>query len=382
MQVGRIDRETVRRLAAHESQAAPVLSFYVDLNPSEYATPPSRSAAVRSLVDEANRRLEGTQELSHEARRRGLETVDRVREWFERSGFSFGAAHGIAVFAGGDDDLFETVTLPRSVPGELAVGRKPYVEPLLDMAAGGAWCVVLASRENARVLRGDSERLVEVAALGEQPARGQHDQGGFSQARYERSVEEDVDSHLRRVAGLLYERFRRAPFEHLALGATSELAPRLERELHADLRGRLAGRIEVDVANARPDDVLAAAREAMDDVERRREDEVLDRLRERLSDGRAASGLEDVLEALTEQRVETLLIAHGLSATGAHCPRCGWLGGAEVERCPADGTETERRDDIVELAIDRALGQSAAVLVPRRSNEVADRGGLAAVLRF
>lgn len=375
MQVGHVDRETLRRLAAQESRGAPVVSFYVDLNPSEYATPAARSAAVRSLVDEAGRRIEGSENLSHEGRRRGLEAVDRVREWFERSGFAVGGAHGIAVFAGGDDDLFETVRLPRSVPSELVVGRKPYVEPLLDMAAGARWCVLLASREDARVLRGDAERLVEVAGLREQIAGAQHDQA-------EASAEEDVDSHLRRVARLLYERFKRAPFEHLALGATSELAPRLERELHPDLRARLAGRIDVDVSNSGPDDVLSAARETMDEVERRREDEAFDRLRERLGDGRAASGLEDVLEALTEQRVETLLLAHGFSATGALCPRCGWLGGAEVERCPADGTPTERRDDIVELAIDRALAQSAAVLVPRRSSEVADRGGLAAILRF
>lgn len=381
MQVGQIDQGTIRRLAGYESRGSPVLSFYVDLNPSEYAAAGARSSAVRSLVDEAHRRIETADGLSHDERKHGLEASRRVRDWFESSGFSVETAHGIAVFAGGDDGLFEVLKLPRPIASEVVVDRKPFVEPLLEMAVGGGWCVLLASRDEARMLHGDMDRLNEVAALGEEAARG-HREGGLSQARNQQSVEEEVDDHMRRVAALLYERFKRTPFEHLALGATRELAPRLERELHPDLNARLAGRIDVDVGNAGADDVLTAARELMDAEERRREEEALGRLRERMSDGRGASGVEDVLAALTEQRVETLLLAHGLSASGALCPRCGWLGGAEVTRCPADGTDTERRDDVVDLAIDRALGQSAMVIVPRRSTEVADRGGMAAILRF
>jgi len=379
MQVGQIDGDTIRRLASYESQGSPVLSFYVDLNPSEYAAAGARSTAVRSLVDDAHRRIEAGEGLSHDERKQGLEAVQRVRDWFEGSGFSVEAAHGIAVFACAQDDLFEVLKLPRSVASELVVDRKPFVEPLLEMAVGGGWCVLLASRDVARMFRGGVDRLDEVAALGEETARSE---GAQSQARDQGSAEEEVDDHLRRVAALLYERFKRAPFEHLALGATSELAPRLESELHPDLRARLAGRIDVDVGNASADDVLAAAQESMDEEERRREDEALGRLRERMSDGRAAGGLENVLAALTEQRVEMLLLAHGFSASGALCPQCGWLGGAEVTRCPADETETERRDDIGDLAIDRALGQSAMVLVLRRSTEVDDLGGLAAILRY
>ena len=379
MQVGQIDRDTIRRLASYESRETPVLSFYVDLNPSEYAAAGARSTAVRSLVDDAHRRIEATEGLSHDGRKHALAAVQRVRDWFEGSGFSVEAAHGIAVFASGEDGLFEVLKLPRSVATDLVVDRKPFVEPLLEMARGGGWCVLLASRDDARIFRGGVDRLDEVAALDEETARSE---GGQSQARAQGSVEEEVEDHLRRVAGLLYERFKRAPFEHLALGATSELAPRLESELHPDLRARLAGRIDVDVGNANADDVLAAAQESMEEVERRREEEALGRLRERMSDGRATSGLADVLAALTEQRVETLLLEQGFSASGALCPQCGWLGGAGVANCPADGTETERRDDIVDVAIDRALNQSASVLVPRRSTEVADLGGVAAILRF
>jgi peptide chain release factor subunit 1 len=382
MHVGRVDPDTLRRLAAYESDEAPVLSFYLDLDPGEFALAHARSTAARSLVDEAHRRIEGQNGLSHDERKRGFEAVTRVRDWFEGPDFTAAGAGALGVFCAADGGLFEVVRLPRPVPSEVVIGRKPFVEPLVDMASGGGWCVLLVDRESARVLRGSVHALDEVVRLDENPARGQHDQGGWSQARYERSVEEDVHDHVKRTADLLYRRFKRAPFERLVIGARSEFAPVAEERLHAELRSRVAGRIDVDVKHSRPDDVLAAARPVMEQEEHRREEEALGRLHERVQDGRGATGMTDVLEALTERRVEILLLEDGFSAEGVVCPSCGWLGPPEIESCPADGSPTEPRDDIADLAIGRALGQSAEVVVPRESDDVHGLGGIAAVLRF
>jgi peptide chain release factor subunit 1 len=383
MQASRVDEQTVRRLARFESREAPVLSFYLNLEPSEFALPHARSTAIRSLVDDAQRRVEGDDRLTHDGRAGGLEAVERVRELFEGPSFSADGAHGVAVFCAAGDGLFEVVKLPRPVPSEVFVGSKPFVEPLVDLAGGGGWCVLLASREAARIFRGSVHRLDEVLAIAKHPARGQHDQGGWSQPRYQRSVEEDVDDHVKRTAEVLYRRFKRAPFERLVVGATRELFPLIEERLSSELRDRVAGRIDVDVEHSRPDDVLDAARPLIEESQRELEREALERLRSGLPRGRGASGLEDVLEPLNERRVEALLMREDFSASGAMCPRCAWLGPEGIDTCPADGTAMERRDDIAELAIERALGQSAEVLVSRhRADEVAELGGIAAILRF
>jgi peptide subunit release factor 1 (eRF1) len=215
---------------------------------------------------------------------------------------------------------------------------------------------------------------------------GQHKQGGWSQARYQRSVDQDVQEHLRNVADAAFVHFKRVPFDHLLLGGPAETVTDFEQRLHAYLQRRVAGRIDVDVENSNADEVHAAAAPRIAEHERGREREALDRLREGVSTGgRAAAGLEATLEALNERRVEILLLAQGYQAPGCTCPQCGWVGPLDGGACPADGTPVDCRDSVVESAVELALVQSAEVIVVRdedHARELQSYGDIGAVLRF
>ena len=127
-----------------------------------------------------------------------------------------------------------------------------------------------------------------------------------------------------------------------------------------------------------------AAAPRIEAAARERDDAALARLVEAFAGGpgRAASGLREVLAAVHEQRVETLLVEAGFAAPGVRCPTCGWLGADESAECPADGSATERVDDTVEAAVARALLQSADIRVLRDRAELASHGRVAAILRF
>jgi peptide chain release factor subunit 1 len=382
VQVREPSRETVRRLAELRVDDGRVLSVYVNLDPSSFGTGPARSTAIRSVIDEASRRTrEIDGDLSHEARGALRDDVARVREFLR--GADLEGAHGLAVFAAASASLFETLRLPRAVENEVVIDTSPFVEPLVKLSPGGEWCVLLANRRLARILRGSAAQLTEVERF-EDDVHGQHDQGGWSQARYQRSIDNEAVHHLRRSAEAAHRRFRRRRFDHLLLGAPEESCAALEKELHSELRARLRGRVEVDVQNSNVDHVLDAARPLIDEYERARQDELLDRLQEGLGRGeRAAAGLEPVLNALNEQRVEALLLEDGFEAEGVRCPQCGWLGpGPSAGACPADGSELERIPDLAEAAVERAVRQDAEVVVLRERPELGPHGGIAAVLRF
>ena len=378
MQVAAPGRDELRRLAEMRLDRPLVLSLYLDLDPSEFATPPARATAARSLLDEADRRVRDRDGLSHQDKVELRATLDRARTFLERE-LAADGARAVALFAAESAGLFETVKLPRSVPNRVAIGHSPLVGPLAAFERREAWCVVLVNRQEGRIFRGSPDGLRELGSVHDD-VHGQHDQGGWSQARYQRSVEKEAADHLRHAADVLFRHFQRRPFEHLLLGGPGEVVSEFESKLHDYLSDRLAGRVDVDVEHSSPEQVLEAARPCFEKVQRQREEQALARVEE---GSRAGAGLDDVLAALNERRVEVLLGSERFGAAGSLCPACGWLAGAGERTCPADGTELEPLEDVTEAAIELALQQSAEVLpVRHKTDELEARGGIAALLRF
>jgi peptide chain release factor subunit 1 len=379
MQVTAPDRHELRRLAAVRLDRPVVLSLYLDLDPAQFATPPARATAVRSLLDEAERRLRDRDGLSHGDLVDLRASLQRAATLLEKDLPTEGA-HAVAVFASEGAGLFEVLALPRPVPSRVAIGRSPLVAPLARLERRERWCVALVSRRDARIFRGSPESLREVEQIHDL-VFGQHDQGGWSQARYQRGIEKEKDDHLKHTAEVLMKHFKRRPFQRLILGGPREVVSDFESKLHGYLSERLAGRIEVDVDTATPDKVLQKTQPLFEAIEEEREAAALERLGE---GSRAALNLDAVLRALNERRVECLLLDERFFAPGATCPACGWLGPEGERTCPVDGSELEHLDDLTEAAIELTLQQSAEILaVRRRRDELQERaGGIAALLRF
>src|SRR5918999_1849770 len=300
MQVTAPDRDALRRLAEVRLDRPVVLSLYLDLDPAQFATPPARATAVRSLLDEAERRLRERDGLAHQDRADLQASLERAGALLQDELPTEGA-QSVAVFASDASGLFEVLALPRPVPSRVAIGRSPLVGPLARLERRERWCVALVSRRDARIFRGSPESLREVEQVHD-VVFGQHDQGGWSQARYQRGIEKEKDDHLKHTVDALMKHFKRRPFERLIVGGPREVAADFESKLHGYLSERLAGRIEVDVEHSSAEQVLVA---------------------DKTSDAAATS-----------------------------CPQCGWRGPAGESACPADGTELEELDDLTESAVE------------------------------
>jgi hypothetical protein len=376
MQVSAPDRDQLRALAELRLDRPLVLSLYLNLDPSQFATPPARKSGIRSLIDEAERRVRERNGLSHEDRAALQGSLERAKGFLEND-LPTDGAHALAVFASEENDLFQVLKLPRSVPNRVAIGRSPLVGPLARIARRERWCVTLVNRRDARILRGGSDGLREVERIHDDVS-GQHDQGGWSQSRYQRGVEKEKDDHLKTTCDALLRHFKRQPFERLIVGGPREVVTDFEQKLHHYLSERLGGRVEVDVERSNPDQVLEAARPLIEKLEREREHDALERLGER-----GACGIEDVLPPLNERRVELLILDEQFGGvTGVQCLECGWLG-LEGDRCPADGSETVQLDDLTEAMIELSVQQAADLLAVHHEREGLERyGGAAALLRF
>src|SRR5215210_4035106 len=349
-----LTRARLRQLADLAPERGRVLSVYLNLDPASFATPPARASAISSLLNDAQRKVEELDgDLPHDDRMALRADVDAVRDALEAPGIADEGTRGVAVFACGPAGLLETVRVKRSLESRVVIDATPFVEPLVQATAGGLWCVLLANRRSARIFTGTPEQLDETDRI-EDNVHSQHQQGGWSQARYQRSVDEDVRDHLAHTAEVVFALFKREGFEQLIIGAPEETVGDLEQHLHPYLHERLAGHVRVDVENSSADDVLAAAADGIAEHERRRERELLDRLEHGLgAGGRGAAGVDDVLGALEEGRVDTLLLSEGFRAGGG----------------------------VADRAMAKALESSAEVVVVRH-HDIAEHGGIAAVLRY
>ena len=376
MQVSAPDRDQLRALAELRLDRPVVLSLYLNLDPSQFATPPARKSSIRSLLDEAERRLRERNGLADDDIAALQASLERARAFLEND-LPADGAHALAVFVSDRNDRFEALKLPRAVPNRVAIGHSPLVGPLARIARRERWCVTLVNRRDARILRGGPDGLREVERIHDD-VHGQHDQGGWSQSRYQRGVEKEKDDHLKSTGDALLRHFKRQPFQRLIVGGPREVVTDFEQKLHHYLSERLAGRVEVDVERSSPDQVLDAARPLIEKLELEREQEALERLGER-----GACGIEDVLPPLNERRVELLILDEQFGGvTGVQCLECGWLG-LEGDRCPADGSETVELDDLTEALIELSVQQSADLLAVHHEREALERyGGVAALLRF
>jgi peptide chain release factor subunit 1 len=371
-----------RRLIDHKPDR-PLISLYVDLDPERFATPPARAAQIRSLIDQARREVEAQDGLSHDDRIALRADVERIDQFLSSPEAPFKGARGLAVFCSGQLDLFEVMQLLSSTEARVVVGPSPCVEPLVAALQARRWMVALVSRRDGRVLEGPADGLQEEARLDEF-VRGQHEQGGWSQANYERSIEKDTDDHLRRVADAVNHRWRTEPFHRLAVGGPTEIVPRFEAFLAGDVRPHLIPeRVAVDLSSATGEQIRAAVATLVVQDEKRSERDALDRLEAAIgSGGRGAGGAYDTLAALNERRVQTLLLEPALDRPGARCPTCGLLMLEPGEPCPVDGSETEAIEHVREAAVEAALAQGAEVLVVRHHPDLGPLQGIGAILRF
>jgi peptide chain release factor subunit 1 len=355
---------------------------YVDLDPREFGTGPARSSALTSAADVASRAVEDESDgLSHSAKLQLRHDIGRIRDYAKAADFD--STHGLAIFAAAGADLFEPLHLPRSVANLVRVDGTPHVAPLVGHP-NGSWCVALVTRRDARLLRGGPTGLDDdVEERISDDVHGRHDQGGWSQARYERHIDEQARQHLKRVAKRVGELCQRGAFDHLLVGGPEESYCEFVELLDNQTRERLCGRVSVDVERATVAEVTEAATPLMREHERRHRQRLLDRVDEGLApDGHAAAGLDQIVACLNEQRVSTLLLDSSLSTAGAQCPACGWLTTTHDGSCPADGSALKPHDDMLEPVIDRALEQDAEILRLADEPRIEAHGGVAALLRF
>jgi peptide chain release factor subunit 1 len=306
--------DLARRILDRFATAPVVVSLYLDLDPSRFATAPARASQITSLLDDARRQAaEREGQLEHGAAQALRHDLEGLDDFLDSEELPVSGARSIAVFAAGGER--EVHPLAAAAGPSVAVGPDPVIEPLVSAPASPAWCATLVASDRAEIVRGSGGQVTAhehsedyVRGLGEGPT-------GHSE-------EQDAEGHLIKVAAGLRRDLERGRFDRLALGGPVEALSGLEAALSPELRAVLIEqRLAVDPSAASDSEIAAAVQALVADAVERDRARMLGELAERLQEARGAdrparavAGAEAVELALTERRVATLLL--GATFTG------------------------------------------------------------------
>lgn len=379
---GSITWEQLRDLAAFRARQGCAVSLYVGLDPSIVPTAADLGSHTRSLLARAERKLDeqrGT--LSHDERKALERDLERVEAWFG-SAFSREGVRGVALFSAELEDLFLPLPLSWPVDDEARIAKQLYLAPLVRLVGRGDGAVVAyVGRERGDVYRLRAGQLTPLADESSD-VPGRHDQGGWSQGRYERHIETIVGRHLRDVADALDRCVRRLGDVRVVLAGPEETRAGFEGLLSPEVRAALVGWVAAE-AHVDAPRLLEAAGPLLDDWRSGREEELVARWREEAArNGRAATGWEETLQAASDGRVELLLVQEGADRPAYVCPACGRAQATDGS-CPLDGTRLQEADTGLDLAVHQTLTHGGTVeVIGEEHRDLEPVGGVAALLRF
>ncbi len=369
-----ITQPEVRELATWQGREA-MTSCYLDVDGRRFVRQQDLDREAELLVKRARGRMNGNRSVHAD--------LDRILAYVRRGVDRTSNTRSLAIFTCTAEDYWRVVPMPATVTSQVIVGTSPAVAPLeAALQDHERLAVLLVDRQRARLVVvgwGGVEDEVELAV--EAPAWQPGDHAG-TRDRPVRSGTRETDGNVaRQAAKAVWELHERVPFDRLALAGPDEVVAELERALHPYLVQRCCGRVAVAVG-APTDEVQRAARILAVEVERRREAEVVQRLRDlAAAGGRAVTGLDATLAAVGAQRVERLVVSHGFSESGWRCESCGCL--ARLGRtCAGCASEMVEVEDIVSEAIDCALQSGARVDLCVGDADLDVLGRIGALLRF
>lgn len=365
----------IRSLLNRPPSGSPVTSVYLNTDGSRYPRPADYEARLDNLLRSARQAASSLGQDAQDAVRADSEQISRwVRSSFDRSGIK-----GLGLFASAGD-IFEQVEVAVGVRNIARVGDRPYVVPLQALL-GRHHHIALAvvERDRARILRYQLGRIEEHLDV-TSDVHGQHDQGGWSQNRFQRGIEHEVLAHMRDVSDILLRLHEHEPLDALVVAGPTAEASEFVRKLHPYLAKVLHGEPISIPLTADTDQLSAALRETEQELVSSRRRELLARLEAGKGQAeRDARGVRHVVEAVNAKRVDVLFVVEGAGEPGWKSAS-GALALYEHE-AESYGTPVEPVDDLIDEIIEQAVLSGADIELFRDGSRL-DGHPVAALLRF
>ncbi|MFH1220607.1 MAG: Vms1/Ankzf1 family peptidyl-tRNA hydrolase [Candidatus Eisenbacteria bacterium] len=318
--------------------------------------------------------------LAGEAKKDAEEDIQKIINYLKMD-FK-GTAKGLAIFSSKKAGLWQVYRLPVTMPDRCEINHSPFVLPMLKIVdESRRFCVAVTDTEKARLFTVYLGEIIERTDIFD-VVPGWHKQGGWSQARYQRHIEDHVNRHLKHVADTIFEFHKAEGFGHLVIGGSQEVRMRFYQILHSYLQRIVAGYITMDVTSS-GDEILKATRKIESEMEEKRSQDIARALLASPGQGHlAVTGLDNTVKALKEGRVHTLVLVDNSRLEGCLCGDCGDIDVLAAKDCDLCKKQLTRVEDISEHLAVLAVERDAEVKYVKPGSGIESQGSVGAILRW
>ena len=367
-------RKDLQELAEYKGTGAPVLSLYLNVDPSQHTTDEYK-LALRQLLRGAGERAAG-------------EDIAAVERYFDLE-YDW-SGRGVAVFSCNADKFWRAYPLPVAVADHVFVGLKPYVTPLVKLwDTFGRFVVAVLDKQGVRLMLFHVGELIRTEGMMGEPVRRVKAGGGSAEkgrrggtgATANKHEDEVASRNLREAAELTLAFCEAHQPRNLLLGGKAEAIKQFKAKLPRVWADRIIGTFPADM-NIHENEARDKALRILNEVELERETALADAVITAAAKGKGGVvRLDDTLSAAHEGRVQTLLVAEGYKAEGFQCQQCAYVTGQRLDTCPFCGGKMAHIPDAVEATIQQVLEQGGHVEMVTGHTELA-QAGVGALLRY
>jgi peptide chain release factor subunit 1 len=296
------------RLAAFEPSPYPVISLYLNTKPNQVGRDNFQAFVRKELKARAQTYPERSSE--REMLQRDMERIATYLDGQVRP-----SANGVAIFACDAGELFEAVQLDAPVDDHwLYVGDQPHLYPLARLLSQyPRYAVVLADTNRTRILV-----IAQGGITRETPVQGvktkRTTQGGWSQARYQRHIENYHLHHIKDVVERLEKIVAAEGINQIVISGDPVVIPLLREQLTKPLAEKVVDEISLG-ADVERDEVIKATLETLKEADAKTDREKVDAaVGAYRAGGLGVVGPDATLLALTNGQVDELMIAASLAS--------------------------------------------------------------------
>jgi peptide subunit release factor 1 (eRF1) len=367
-----------QRLLDFEPTTLPVVSLYLNTQPDDHGRDRYAGFIQHEFAARARTFAAGSPEAASFAR----DTV-RIEEYLEKE--LKPSANGLAIFAcAGANDFFEAVQLAAPVDEHrLYVYNQPHLYHLARLDDEyPRYAALVTDANSARIfVFGLGEKFADSKVKGKKMQRVKV--GGWSQARYQRRVENAHKEHAKEAIDALERIVREEGIRHVVLAGDPAMFPAIQEQLSKQLSEKVVDVLRLDT-KAPEHEILAATLDAVQEQDAATDAEKVERaFAYYRAGGLAVTGPEKTLEALANGQVDELLISATLERTHAGETPIDAVLAPEIPDAEGSTASDDPRPVLIaDLLVTKAKQTAARVSFIEDPNLLASVDGVAAFLRW